>query len=370
MKQEKKKMTKNICEECGIEFESKMKKKFCSEKCKGRAFRKNNPNYYKKKPTIKICEVCGREYNGTLTSKRCSKLCIKLAPYINKISESQVHKNDPDYVKCEVCGLYSTDLSNHVPRMHCPKKDYLSIFPKAKMMGEGLLKYKSEKVKGNKNPAYQHGGRLSPFSDKFIGKTTKEEVIAKANKTRKANPHKQTTNREFYLHNQTNANYDLSDYLLHERQAVGRKENFIKRYGEEEGVKRWKERQEKWLKSMPKTLFSMASQKLFWALVDEIGTEGVYFAQLANGVADFSGKNHELTVRHDKGWCKPDFIVGKKIIEFDGDYWHSGHAAKQRDYDKETELLNSGYKVLRIKEKDYYKNNQTTITKCLNYLTK
>ena len=34
---------------------------------------------------------------------------------------------------------------------------------------EECTKNCSDRITGNKNPAYDHGGRLSPFSDKFVG---------------------------------------------------------------------------------------------------------------------------------------------------------------------------------------------------------
>ena len=160
----------------------------------------------------------------------------------------------------------------------------------------------------------------------------------------------------------------MADYLLRERQAVGRKENFIERHGEEEGIQRWNERQEKWLKNMPFANYSKVSQELFWSIVDHVGIKDIYFAELSNGVADFSGKNNEITIRHENGSCKPDFIRGNKIIEFDGYYWHIGYVNIQRDNIREQNLINAEYRVLRIEEMDYYKDKELTIKKCIEFL--
>jgi very-short-patch-repair endonuclease len=60
-----------------------------------------------------------------------------------------------------------------------------------------------------------------------------------------------------------------------------------------------------------------------------------------------------------------DFLMDNKIIEFDGDYWH-----KEPKYElaKDAFLKNKGYKVLHVREQDYYLNKEKTIEKCLIFL--
>lgn len=351
------------CSVCGIGYVAKSKKsKYCSSKCKSQGWR----NKYSKEQSK--CLICNNK--SPSRGKYCSKECRNLHILLKNIDKSQTYKDDENYIMCKICGFYAKDLSKHISYQHCSVEEYHQIFPNSDIRGLSYRNKQSKRLHGENNPGYQHGGKFSPFSDKFIGSSIKEDIIKKANKTRKENPHKQPTRVEYYLHNETNVNWDLAKYLLKERQATGRKENFINRYGEIEGIIRWNNRQEKWLKSMPKTNFSMISQELFWEIVDKIDIEDVYFAELSNGVADFSGKNNEITIRHAHGWCKPDFIKGNNIIEFDGEYWHSGHVSKNRDNIREQNLKNSGYSVLRIKEKEYTKNKQMVITECINFLNK
>lgn len=49
------------------------------------------------------------------------------------------------------------------------------------------------------------------------------------------------------------------------------------------------------------------------------------------------------------------------IIEADGEYWHSLPRAIRNDWKKDTRLSNEGYKILRIKERDFKNNNYLTI---------
>ena len=59
----------------------------------------------------------------------------------------------------------------------------------------------------------------------------------------------------------------------------------------------------------------------------------------------------------------------KKIIEFDGDYWHSeARGNVQRDHDRDEILKNEGFDILRIGEREYKENKRATIEKCLNFL--
>jgi G:T-mismatch repair DNA endonuclease (very short patch repair protein) len=81
-----------------------------------------------------------------------------------------------------------------------------------------------------------------------------------------------------------------------------------------------------------------------------------------------------------------DFVCEKKIIEFNGDYWHCNPfiyeptyfhkfmkctAQEKWDIDKKKiELIKkAGYEVLVIWESEYQENKELTINKCIEYLT-
>lgn len=108
------------------------------------------------------------------------------------------------------------------------------------------LRKKSERVIGEKNPAYQHGGRYSPFSDKFVGESVKEEVIEKAKRSREES-NGYTTRLSYWTERYGE---EEGKRLFYERQNTFSKEKLISTYGEEEGLRRWNERQEKWLATL------------------------------------------------------------------------------------------------------------------------
>lgn len=147
----------------------------------------------------------------------------------------------------------------------------------------------------------------------------------------------------------------------------------IEKYGEELGKQRWLDRQEKWHKNYKKTNFSKVSQKLFWSICGRLDSlEYIYFAELDDeNKKDNSGKNNEIKLRLSRVLL-PDFIdtKNKKIIEFDGTYWHGevGRGNKLRDKEKDLIFKEGGYEVLHIKEQDYYENEENIIKLCLNFL--
>ena len=67
-----------------------------------------------------------------------------------------------------------------------------------------------------------------------------------------------------------------------------------------------------------------------------------------------------------------DFYIkdNNKIIEFDGDYWHSEKRGNSAwEINRENSLKRLGFtNILRIKERDYKKNPSNEIAKCLEYI--
>ena len=84
-------------------------------------------------------------------------------------------------------------------------------------------------------------------------------------------------------------------------------------------------------------------------------------------------KNKEFIFKTEKSFIRPDFIClkNKKVIEFDGDYWHSeAKVNPKREAQRDLEIVNKGYEVLHIREQDFKTDPNETIQKCVNYLMK
>jgi very-short-patch-repair endonuclease len=282
--------------------------------------------------------------------------------------------NNLNEVVCQLCQQKMKELTNHIFRKHNVKaQEYKKLYPGSPIRCESLLQKQSNRMKGEKNIAYQHDGRLSPFSDKFFKGTNKVEETKVKAKLNKQLLNKDTTKIEYWLE-KTKGDLIEAKKLLSQRQSTFSLTKCISKYGEENGRNIWLNRQEKWHNNFKKSNFSKISQDLFWNISKQINNlNGIYFAQLnENKEKDLSGANNELRLKLER-IILPDFIDAhqKKIIEFDGTYWHGkiGHGNKEREQERNRILIDNEYKILHINESDYNNDKQGTITKCLNFLT-
>jgi hypothetical protein len=113
----------------------------------------------------------------------------------------------------------------------------------------GTKKYNVKKIamQGENNPFYNHGGKYSPLSNKFIGKSKKEDTISKISESNKENGNNDATliywlNKGF--------NEDEAKVKQSERQKTFSLKKCIKKYGPIEGYTVWLNRQVKWQKTL------------------------------------------------------------------------------------------------------------------------
>jgi len=308
----------------------------------------------------------------------CSKKCRDEDARINQIAESRkkfAEHNQDEWVECPICQLRVSSLSaRHLDCHEVTRETIRQLYPSTVFDSVSYLKKLSEKIKGDKNPGYQHGGKFSAYSKNFIhaDRTNIQDVIDKSLRTRVANNNVSTT-IEYFL-KKTNGNEAEAKRLLTERQSTFSLQKCIEKYGVEEGTKRWSERQVKWLNSYKKSNFSKISQELFWAVYDRLeDKDSIYFAQLNQETKekDETGKNNELTLKLNQRSIKPDFINTntKRIIEFDGTYWHDKQQNPAKEARRDELIVESGYEVLHIKEFDFMNDKQKAVERCLNFLT-
>jgi|694.fasta_scaffold05385_17 hypothetical protein len=110
--------------------------------------------------------------------------------------------------------------------------------------------------------------------------------------------------------------------------------------------------------------YSKISQQLFWSIYEKFNGDvsDMYFAEL----------NDEYVIYTHEEWSrviKLDFKFGNKIIEFDGDYWHSKPEQIEKDKLRNEFLLSKGYELLRIKEGEFRKTPLLITEKCLKFIT-
>ena len=185
------------------------------------------------------------------------------------------------------------------------------------------------------------------------------------------------TNIEYYL-NQGMSEEEAA-LALKNRQSTFSLDKCIKKYGEEEGKRIFNERQSKWIKKL---------QKSFEINGDSRSTTSMFAEDMIKAICKYlfiPVPTREKYISDGEHNFAFDFTLGKKIIEFHGDYWHCNPAKYSADYvhktygitaqevwDKDKIKLecarNHGYDVLYIWELDYRKDREGQIKKCLEFL--
>lgn len=361
-----------------------------------------------RKQRIKICQNCNSGFSTTGNSvKFCSKKCRNIY-HKNKKYEGKTE--GVDYVICKWCGSKCERIFGQHVRLSHPDKtenDYKREFPGSplycekdkeqfsKESGKHMKqdRYRqmfSEMIKGERNPNHTSNTtdlqrkERSPYSKEFYISRGYSEEFASEQVSQFAKMDKNhSTTLEYWL-DKTDGDIEKAEELLKDRQTTFSLDKCIKRYGEVEGRKRWQMRQKKWKsKVFNKDTHigrgtSQISEIFFYNLKSNIDNLKKY--------SILEGKNEKFI--HDGTQAyKYDFTIKeiKKIIEFNGDYWHCNpnkyeddyyHSVKQKlasdlwEYDTyKRELAEShGYSVLVIWESDYKQDPEGEIQKCLNFI--
>jgi hypothetical protein len=178
-----------------------------------------------------------------------------------------------------------------------------------------------------------------------------------------------------------------------ERQRTFTLEKCIDKYGSDLGPEVWKERHIKWSKKIEekykngeftkicKTIYSSVELELIKSIVDQLEPSTTYYCAL-------NGQKQYFRFFPEVQKCFAyDFVIDKKIIEFNGDYWHCNPSTYESTYfhkmiqktakeiwDAHTEKIclieKCGYQVLVVWENDYRNNPEKVISDCVNFINK
>lgn len=357
----------------------------------------------------KICLYCEEEFETKTKSPYCSR-------------EHQIkHKNIlefPDgsgYVECKICGLRGDDLNKHIKSVHkMTIEEYCQKFniQKIELQSEKLRKHNSDMQKlaykegrgkgwgkGDANPSRRKevkDGRLSVFSLNYKGYDglTQEEKQQKIDALLKdlANKKKKNCNNPLTVDYYLKRGFSEAEakQKIKERQTTFSKEKCIEKYGEEEGLKIFNERQKKWQETLnsksPEEIerinkakmfngkgYSNMSQELFNKINDIIKNDFDHIFYATNNPEKSNNEYMVINKETNKHYFL-DFYVkdNNKVIEFDGDYWHGGPGGNQeRDRKRQEDLIKLGYtNILHVKERDFKNNPEKTINECINFIRK
>ena len=357
----------------------------------------------------KICRNCGNEFETRTKDVCCSQTCKTI--YYN-------HRHFPDgsdYVECKECGFRAKQVSQHVVKKHgmsideyCNKHNCLVSELTCKTLHDTL----SANIRkacadgkcgfkvGGENPSHSEevkSGRRSIFSMNYHGydgltDEEKRKRISEAsnNVAKKRDDNcNSTTTIEYYLkrgYSKTEAKK-----MLKERQSTFTLEKCKKKYGDVDGERIYNERQQKWqdtLKSKPIEEierinkakmcdgrgYSKISQELFNSIMNILGDEYKEVFYATNGGVD-NPFNEYMVVDdiHNRHYFL-DFYVkdNNKVIEFDGEYWHSekrGSWVKKHELEREDNLRTLGYSdILHVGEREYRDNPDKVIVECVEFI--
>jgi hypothetical protein len=266
--------------------------------------------YSEEEAKIKISEIQrknNKKYTDKLTIDYWINLGFSENEAKNKVSQFKL-ENRPEHLT-----FYKKRIDD--------ESEVISQFNKFK---EKNRKIKSDIIANNPHLLNNFDTTL----EAHISKYGKEEGIKRYKET--CHKKGKSTRIEYWL--EQGYSEQESKELLRRRQKTFSKEICIKKYGKEEGLKRWKERQEKWLNTLnsnPKNKnklkigrlkglknqnknWSKKSQDLFWSIYKSISNDllddDIYFATFNNGQYN-NIENHEFVVQLEFSFCLLDFYI-------------------------------------------------------------
>lgn len=119
-----------------------------------------------------------------------------------------------------------------------------------------------------------------------------------------------------------------------------------------------------------KNSYSKVSQQLFWWIFDKIqDKDNVFFEELNREKHINLNKDDKKIYGDDKKVrINLDFVYKNKVIEFNGNYWHSSQKSREIDLKRKRICENKGYEVLFIWEKEFKEFPEEVLNRCLRFL--
>ena len=129
------------------------------------------------------------------------------------------------------------------------------------------------------------------------------------------------------------------------------------------------------MSNLPKSNYSQISQKLFWAIYNQLPKEiknECKFATNDNGIRN-DHVNKEFMFELNETYAKLDFYIPslKCWIEFDGDYWHGearGNQERDRKREEAIKKVMPSIKLKRVSERDFKENPELIIDECVEWI--
>lgn len=335
----------------------------------------------------KVCASCAEK---DISVCKCGEIkyrqqkCLKCA--VIKSHLDYTESNIDEWVECKICNLRGNSIATHIPIVHSITCDEYK-----KIYSSGVKsKILSNKWAGDKNPGFQHGGKLSPFSDlsEVHSVEQRKDAKEKAIKSNNANINSVSGSTKIENYIALGMTEEEAKIALSERQTTFSLDICIKKYGELEGNIIWAERQNKWQTTLndnpqeerdrinrAKLSKGSSVSKCELELSDAIRNTGIDI------------NTQFISYTDNKKSFIYDIEFNGKIIEYNGDYWHANplnynpedsinyhnvHKLAEevwaKDKIKSDHAHTKNYEIMVIWEQDYKKDKQGTIDKCIKFL--
>ena len=388
-------------------------------------------------PVVKRCEKCGNDF---LASSNYVHFCDECSVIAKKERRQRAYRKNAikkhkeiiengiegvDYIINLWTGEPTTRINDGHFEDRFPGKtidDYIMEFPDTPLVCEKTSKKLSETskfymnlpevkqrysdmFKGDKNPnakcntTEKYRKSISPFSKsfkKYEGMTDEEKDKQIREYLQCDRDDRNTCQVKYWI--KKGYSEDEAKQRVSERQRTFTLEKCIAKYGEEDGIKRYTERQTKWsakieeqyqqglFSKIPHSQNSNIYSKFEKDIVDNI------IESLDIDINDiYCYKTSQFRLENTNEDCKNkifsyDLTIGNKIIEFNGDFWHMNPDMYDSDYvhpysnfsaEEKWEIdeiklncaFQNGFEVLTIWEQEYNENKEATIQKCVEFLT-
>lgn len=310
--------------------------------------------------------VCDTSFISVRKAKCCSERCRQVLRANKKLEKR-------DHIVCPICNQKVQQITAQHARSH----GYTNAQAMKQELNLDTITCESlkELSRGENNPGYQHGGKFSKFSKNFVhgyDKDWHEEWAKDHSEFRNNNKELFKTNLEYWI---SECGGDVEQATKMYKKFQTRDLTwFIEKYGEQEGTRRHQQKIERWANSMPKFNYSFVSQELFDQILKSYNNaeSDIYYATYhRDDVKKYENKEYRL--KTETSYVMPDFIDLSKnrIIEFDGDYWHSeAKVNPAREKKRHEQIINAGFEIKYVREQDYKQDKERVIEECLQFLNK
>lgn len=339
---------------------------------------------FKEDVIIKMYNEYSEEEIKSFTYSRM--LNIKYKYVVDECKKHNISKYASDSIEFyKIKGYNDDEIKEIMHERHIPLLE-VTPYRKEKYLKQGYTEEEADflvKSKRNINKEYWISkGYTEEDAIKKVSNIQKENN-KKYKEAIKANPEKYSavsnTQKNYWL--KKGFSEEEAEQKVKERQRTFTLEKCIEKYGIEKGTFVYKERQRKWRDKL---------QENFLKYGDGRNVQSKWAYDIITELCESIGierpkKEKYITDKETQKHYSYDFCYKKKIIEFNGDYWHCNpeyweydsynlsHKTIAANVWKDDEIkINCakkyGYNVLVVWESDYYKNKNKFIEFCLNFL--